>query len=205
MFYVLGKTRETSAKLKSVQAELYRANSIENYDTVALRCVTEDKCEILFYTAHPVNKNLNPVFEFIFKNAVVECGKNGTDGIVARFADGRIKEYGTPDATADNKLWHSVEAIRTGEPVACGIEAAMTHTICINGAQESSPIYSFSEDLVKDQKENGDSLVWVEGLYEALDSCYAQNILPAEKGDISWAKKSKIVNLREHQLLPSAK
>ena len=41
MFYLLGATRETSATPAWVQAELYRANAIENYDTAALRCRTQ--------------------------------------------------------------------------------------------------------------------------------------------------------------------
>jgi hypothetical protein len=37
MFYLLGATRETSAAPAVVQAELYRANAIENFDTAAIR------------------------------------------------------------------------------------------------------------------------------------------------------------------------
>ena len=56
MFYVLGKTRETSARPAEVEAELYRANAIENFDTAAARIRTEEGVEILFFVSHASEK-----------------------------------------------------------------------------------------------------------------------------------------------------
>src|SRR5204863_2001505 len=60
MFYLLGRTRETSSMPVTVQAELYRANDIENYDTAAIRSMTECGTELLFYTTHAVVERYGP-------------------------------------------------------------------------------------------------------------------------------------------------
>ena len=212
-FYVLGETRETSARPIDVQAELYRANNIENYDTAAVRCHTEDGVEILFYTAHPVNENIGPVFTYEFENAVVEYRAYDAP-IVAHFKDGRVKDYGDPFANGDKKLWDAIEASRTragtrarrtGAPLACSISAAMSHTLAVNGAQESvDSIVDFPDDLVRRHDQNGDELLYVEGLVETLGRCYDQGVMPSELGDVPWAKIGRVVDLRDYRHYPSS-
>ncbi len=53
MLYLLGKTTNSSARPASVEAELYRANNIENYDTGALRIKTEEGAEIFSFQLTP--------------------------------------------------------------------------------------------------------------------------------------------------------
>jgi len=203
-FYVLGETRETSARPVDVQAELYRANDIENYDTAAVRCHTEDGVEILFYAAHPVNENIGPVLSYEFENAVVEYEARDTP-MVARFKDGRVKDYGSPFANEGKKLWDAIEASRTGAPLACSISAAMSHTLAVNGAQESvESIVDFPHDLSRRYDQNGDELLYVEGLVGMLGRCYDQGVMPSELGDVPWAKIGRVVDLRDYRHYPSS-
>ncbi len=208
MLYVLGETRETSARPVSVQAELYRANPIQNYDAAALRCHTEGGAELLFYSAHPVAENVGPIFDYEFEDAVVRYGV-GEDAvnIIAHFKDGRVKNYGNPFADDTLKLWRSAEAVRNraSVPLSCGIEAARAHTLCVNGAQESvSDVMSFPETLVQRDCETGDCLTWVEGLQSVLEQCYDQGALPAELGTVEWARSGRVVDLQEYKAFPSA-
>src|SRR5688572_1786893 len=130
MFYVLGRTRETSAMPATVQAELYRANSIENFDTAAIRASTDDGVEILFYTTHAVMDRQGPGSRYEFENAVVDFDMAGGQ-FVARFRDGRVKNYGHPNHDRHEKVWQSVDAVRSGESVACGVRGALAHTACV--------------------------------------------------------------------------
>jgi predicted dehydrogenase len=212
MFYVLGETAGTSARPVDVQAELYRANVIENYDTAVIRSHTESGVQVLFYTAHPVPNNIGPIFDFEFEDAVVhyETGEE----IVAHFHDGRTKSYGNPFLDDTNKLWQSVDLVlRTGEgtssteadasPV-CGISAAMSQTLCVNGAQESVPeIVTFPRNLVRKDCNEEDCLTWVTGLQEALERSYDQNVSLSELGDLAWAREGALIDLREYSRFPS--
>ena len=205
MFYVLGQTRETSDRPVDVQAELYRANEIENYDTAAIRCHTEAGVEVLFYTTHAVTERIGPSFYYEFEQATVSFGWDDEPVIVAELRDRTCREYGDPNAANRDKLWRSIEAVKGGEPVACGIEAATAQTLCINGAQDSvEEIASFPADLVRvDEQENGDRLTWVDGLFESFESCCERGILPAEHPDVSWARPGRIVDLTGYTSFPT--
>ncbi|HOT90565.1 MAG TPA: Gfo/Idh/MocA family oxidoreductase [Anaerolineae bacterium] len=209
-FYILGDTRETSAWPVDVQAELYRANPIENYDTAAIRCHTADGVEILFYTTHAVPNNIGPIFSYEFENAVVTYAAY-SESMPVYFHDGSVKDYGNPYADQIGKLWQAVDAVRTGEPLACSVEGAIPEVLCINGAQESMwEIAEFPKNLIRCRDHQGDGpgsdrpgdrLTWVEGLQEALELCFDRGLLPSEVG-FPWAKSGALIDLRDYREFP---
>ena len=201
--YVLGATRETSANLIDVQAELYRANPIENYDTAAIRCHTDTGVEILFYTAHPVSNTIGPVLSYEFEEAVVDYDIVDSR-LRAHFNNGETKDYGNPSANDAEKLWQAVDAVRSGKPLACGIQAASVHTLCINGAQESvDEIATFPEQLVQYTGDENDMLTWVAGLQETMEKCYDEGILPSENPAVAWSRGGRVVDLRNYLSYPA--
>lgn len=196
MLYVLGPTRETSASPGMVQAELYRANAIENYDTAAVRCVTECGTEVLFYTTLAARDRRGPTLRYEFEDATVEYDFNNAAQLVARFRDGRVKNYGNPNQDRSEKIRQAVEAVRTGEPLACGIQGALPHTLCVVAAQESvSAVTEFPDTHRTLLALDGDVIVTVPGLAEALSECYERGVLPAEHGQLAWAQGGRRVDL----------
>ena len=204
MLYVLGGTREISARPADVQAELYRANDIENYDAAAIRCHTDEGVEILFYTAHCAPQQIGPVFRYEFEEAVIEFARGNGDNVIAHFHNGHVKQYGNPDTIHTHKLWQSVDAVRTGKPVACDVNTAIPQLLCTNGVQESMPeITPLPHDLLKTDILGEDRLIWMKGLQECFEQCYDQGLLPSENADISWSQKGKKINLRDYHMFPS--
>src|SRR5688500_14931071 len=158
MLYILGPRVDRSATPLAVTAELYRAQSIESYDTAALRCVTEGGAELLFVASHATRHARGPVFSYEFENATVTFAEGEDRGaIVARFADGTTKRYGPPcKATDPGKLWVTLDAVRSGEPVPCGIEAAIPHMQVTCAAHQSTPdVVPFPAPLVTVEGEVG--------------------------------------------------
>jgi predicted dehydrogenase len=201
-FYVLGPTRETSARPTAVEAELYRANDIENYDTAAICTHTEEGVEILFLTSHPVEREVGPTLKYEFEHAMVEY-TNRSGSLSATFDDGSTKDYGDPFMDDGTKIWECIDAVRTGATPACGIGAASSHTICINGAQESaSPIAEFGESFVRHDMRGEDTLVYVEGLVDVLERCYADVKLPSTYDDVAWARAGRTLDLRGYNHYP---
>ena len=180
MFYVLGRTTETSARPAEVEAELYRANAIENFDTAAVRARTEEGVEILW----------------------------------AEVPDGTRKDYGVPDGEPMAKLWLSIAGCREeGARPLCGLEAAASQTLCMNGIQDSMPgIRDFPAGMVRTVEGGADRRLAVRtpgarrlvvaGLDEALASCYETDRLPSEAG-LPWAAKGAKIDLREYTTFPS--
>ncbi len=196
MFFVLGPRTDRSASLASVTAELYRANSIENYDTAVLRCRTQDDAQVLFVTSHAVSEARGPEFHFEFEGATVDFAQHPDATITARMADGSVKDYGSPYEADDTKLWLMMDSIRTGKPPLCGIEAAATHTRCIWAAQQSREIVPFPASLVGVTGESPHRKTAVARLNEVLGECYRRWLLPTELG-AAWARPGREVAVSE--------
>ena len=177
LLYLLGESRETSVDPGAVQAALFRANPIENYDTAALRCRTAGGAEIFFYTSHSVPRDRHPLLRLEFEKGVVEYDGMTTHRFVARLPGGKTIDYGDPGETEDHKLWDMIAAARGGPAPACGLAATLPHTRCVEAAQRFS-ISEFPPELRRVQNPQGDPLVWVEGLAERLEQCFEESLLP---------------------------
>jgi predicted dehydrogenase len=201
MFYILGEKRETSALPNRVEAELYRAYDIPNFDTAALRCFTEADVEILFYVSHATAVDTGPVFSYEFEEGTIFSRGRNSD-IMARLPDGGIKNYGCPDSEPLRKMWTAISLVgSTGTP-ACGLEAAMGQTLCLNGAQDSVPqVQSFPHSLLLEQGEPGRRAISVRGLDEVLKNGYEKGLLPSELG-AAWAKKGSAISLAGYKNFP---
>ncbi len=119
----------------------------------------------MFITSHAVDQRWPIRFEFVFERAKVIYEQNSYFRAV--FNDGRIENFAVPDDNQHlNKLWQSIEAVRSGGKLLCGLEAAMAQTLCMNGAQESMPeITSFPPAMLqRRQNEQGNEYVAAKGL-----------------------------------------
>jgi predicted dehydrogenase len=194
MFYVLGRQTNQSARPSLVTAELYRANNIENYDTAAMRTFTDEGVELLYYGSHAVNENVGALFRYEFEKADILFDDDDTAGkIIAHFHNGEKKEYDNPNMNREEKLWSAISAAHGDGQIVCGLEAALSQTICIHGMQESKcKITNFPEEIVRRGEPfwNNEEGNYVEGLVDQLKSCYEQAVLPAEAG-FDWAKAGK--------------
>ena len=197
MLYVLGDSAETSAVPAQVTAELYRANNISNYDTAALSVKTVKGVDILFYVSHAVPEMIGPIKSYEFEKATVSFNGLFSD-FIATFEDGSTKKYGSPDPHQVKKMWDCIRAVRTGETILCGPEAAAEQTRVMNGAQESAdPITDFPADLVKISGAEGQRLTFVRDLQEHWTRCYESNLMPSD-ADIAWAKKGRTIDLTDY-------
>lgn len=178
MLYLLGDRTDTSALPSRIQAELFRANDIENFDTAAVMVHTEAGVPLRMYASHAVRDYQPPLFRLRFENALVEAGEDQV--IRGHFADGSVKVFGNPDDCYFNKLHCTLEAIRdraSGKlgTVPCGPRAAFSQTLCIQGIQDFT-IQPFPKVRLRLDPGKDDPLVWVEGLAEEYIQRYASDV-----------------------------
>jgi predicted dehydrogenase len=188
MLYVLGAQVDRSAQPATVTAELYRAHPIQNYDTAALRCTTTAGVELLFIVSHATSNQYGPVFSYEFENATVDFVDQPGATITAKFKDGTMRDYGSPAEPRDRKVWLTINAIHSGKPTLCGIEASLPHTLCVNAAQKSTAeIVAFPADGIQVTGQAGHRKTAVTGLGETLARCYDEWKLPSEI-NAPWSK-----------------
>lgn len=186
LLHVIGPTISTSAAPLRVESELFRANPIENYDTAVLRCHTDVGVPILFVTSHATRNLLGPMFCYEFENAVLHYSEAPHAVIKVTFETGSSLCYGCPTEPDENKLWRTIETIRSNRPSWCSIEAATSHTHAVAMAQQSPQgIISFPKRLVRRIGQPPVETIVVQGLDSALKKCYEAFALPSELG-IGW-------------------
>lgn len=200
LLFLLGENIDSSAQPSEVLAELYRANSIENYDSVACRVMTEGNNELLFYASHAVPEKQGPFFSLKFKDATVTYGESGDD-IFAKDHHGHEKHYGSPeDDHQFRKLFEAVNCVKEPRSILCGPEASRSQVLCVNGIQESVPeIVKFPESMVR--YDNTKKLHWVKDLSEVFYDSYRKSILPSE-ANVSWARCGQKINLKNYHHYP---
>jgi predicted dehydrogenase len=187
MLFVLGARVDASAEAECVQAELARANPIENHDTAALR-VRTGGAELLFYVTHAGIRQHGPVFEYRFERAVVRYAGGA---IAAETSAGERIDYGNPVEASDvGKLWALCAAARGRGTPPCPPAAALPHLRVVNGAHDSAEIVDFPTAMVSRDSARRS----VAGLDEELERCYAAEKLPSELGS-PWARPGRVVIL----------
>jgi len=182
MLFVMGKDKE-AAKYTDVTAELLRANIIENFDVSKIQFKVNGKTAT-FIAAHPVNKGIEPIFEYRFEKGTVYYSSKKSDeaellmpkeyteygNITALMHSGEKIVYGDPMADNCRKLHMAVDAIaeKKTDDGPCGIDAAAVHTRMINKIQKEFSIKPVKKELLK-EKEN---LLYAEGLFEHMVEMY---------------------------------
>ncbi len=195
MLFLLGPTMASAAVPTAIAAECYRANPIKNFDAVCCRVETREAPEILFFSAHCVDKHNDPVFRFEFDDAVVELGESRD--IVARFKDGREKSYGNPNENHLLKLEACLAHCRSTTPVVefCGPEAALAQVQCI-AAMQQTQITDFPPHLVQQTVwEENEILTYMPGLADAMRNGFEQGQLFSEL-NLPWAKPAPRIEVK---------
>ena len=198
LLYLLGTRVDRSAAPVTVQAELYRAHTIETFDTAALRCRLAGDVELLFVVSHATAELREPAFVLEFDRATITYGGEKGGRLIARYQDGTERDYGRPSGSSDaNKLWTSIESFNANTPVVCGIEAATPQTLVVCAAHASmrEPVI-FPPSLVHVSGDMGKRKTFVDGLGAVLTDCYDQWLLPSElRAD--WARRSSTVRVAD--------
>ena len=201
MLYLLGDSPARSALPHRIAAGLYRAHAIENYDTAFLSCTVANGVQVFFVTSHACSRQYGPVFEFVFENGTVKHELPGGE-IVGTHADGTRQSYGDGTHDGDRKVLETVSAIHAGRESLCGIEAAMSQTVCMNGAQESgTPVTDIPGELVREVETKGEHWLEVEGLDDLLMRAYHSVSLPGP-AEAAWAKPARTIALDGYASFP---
>ena len=202
MLFLLGDTPTTSAHPVEVVAEAYRANPIENADTVAARVMARDGTEILFLGSHAVPDDHGPVFTLEFADAVIVYDADHAS-ILADFKNAATRTYAPPDATPhEQKLWSCLASIADRQPMACGLAAARAHTLCVNGVQDSTGMsVDLPGDMIRTIGPAGNRLASSSELAVLLRACFRAGALPSELG-APWARRGRRIDLSGYRSYP---
>ncbi len=178
MFFVAGAAINKSVAPKKIEAELYRAKPCENYDTAAMRIMTDVNVEILFLTTHSCQKAVGTIMELEFENGKVTFNPEDSQ-LIGLTTRGDKKIYGNPYDDEMHKLWECIKAVRSNGMIPCDIDTALPHLVCINKIQKM-PIHVMPQNMIKTTCRDNDRLTYIEGVENCFTKCFETYSLPSE-------------------------
>ncbi len=171
MFFLLGDNMNESTDVVSLDGQCLRANDIENFDTCALKMVTEGGVPLYFIASHAAEAIRNPEFVYSFENAKVVFSQDDESDIKAVFNDGREICYGNPFENDFKKLTDCIDAVKRGTTPVCTAKTALPHTRLIQRIYNEIPIKNFPKEQVCLNEAEG--RIFVRGLLERMYEAYS--------------------------------
>lgn len=145
--FLLGRELAASAEPRSIDAELYRASDIENYDTASLRVGLDNGVKLGIYYTHACAKNQGPTIKIHTDRGVIEWSFES----VTLAIDGQTRDI---KRTADRRhtmVQRFARAVR-GRPepgvALASLEVARGHTMIVNGASQAATVIAVPEEAV---------------------------------------------------------
>ena len=115
-----------------------------------------------------------------FEKGTVLYDGDGDKCVQVRFADGSVKDYGSPEVGENPvvyKLESVIEAVEKGDMPICTVKTALPHVAVVEGLYRGEQIVPFPDSLVEETQEK----FIVHGLTEEMLSSYENTSMLSEK------------------------
>ncbi|MCC6581436.1 MAG: Gfo/Idh/MocA family oxidoreductase [Phycisphaeraceae bacterium] len=198
--FLMGSTMELGATPQDIEAELYRVNDIENFDTCSLRLTLPDGVKINVQYTHACEENTNPFIEI-----------KGSKGFLRR----SYEEVLISSGGKEEKLPRSIAAMMSSLPrrfsqyvrgvanpdiAVSTLESARPQLVTINGASEATAVRQLSADQWTTKAQpTGATLRRIPGIEDAIRHCIRDGKLLHETKLFTWTRPAGHKDLRGYR------
>jgi predicted dehydrogenase len=227
VMYLLGPTPQESASPAHVEAELYRANAIENYDTCALRMTLRragwaNEIRFVALLTHASREVREPVIVLEGTRGQIRYQHGIRMAWVQRRTEGRNGHAQVP-LVPDPHAWvprgFATYLHDAGAPHA-SLEMSRHHAVVVSGASEAAPVVSVPLEFIErvppaDGSEEGSGLLkglvggggtgggmvrCIAGIEDLIDAAASKHQLFHETGQARWTSPAKGINLEGYSI-----
>jgi predicted dehydrogenase len=194
--FLLGPSPKDSAVPVSIDAELYRVNAIENFDTCALRITLESGAVLLVLLTHACQVNFGPTIEL-----------RGDDGTIVytAFKGFEVIRHGGSETVGSSRNVRVAMVDRftrlvrgtLGDELVATLATSRPPLVVVNGASEAAIIHNIPSGFVGcTGTGEGGQLRFIENIEQAFERCARQFKLPHETAAFSWTHPHGTRDLR---------
>lgn len=209
VLFLLGSTDDQSAEPRSVEAELYRVNPIENYDTCGLRVALPGDVRFIALLTHACQRTVGPIIRIQGDAGSLSFSH---DALVFRDASGQITQTlprlaGQPwHEQYSRRIAHYVRGIADDSSSVATLATSRPHLMVINGASEAAVVQDVDPSVVRVvTNDKGHRLTTIEGIEDLFGRCVQDLCLPHESGQASWTVPAGRANLMNYASFAGAK
>ncbi|MCK5740333.1 Gfo/Idh/MocA family oxidoreductase [bacterium] len=209
MLFVASTEPEKSAKPVAVQAELYRANDIDTYDTISLRARLDNGVSLLFVASHASETVFNPEMTIQCELGTVIRDMAGGQTTIEYFS-GRRETFNDLSFNSRHRVFETAVSLFHGETKPyCSLEIGRSQTLTINGAHESCPeitpipVSEIETEALETElgQDASDTRKIVKGIDHMIEDAYVLGKTFSEI-NVSWAKSSPEFKLENYTHFP---
>ena len=193
--FLLGPTENSSGVPASLEAELYRAAKIENYDTASLRIQLQDGPRVQVLMTHACDKPDGPIIEIKGSRGSI-YRTNGQsrveiDGRVVQ--DEKINVYRRIDML--KAFARTVRGEQIDRQFLATLEVARSHTLVVNAASQAASIKTVPDDQIKVLDWDESSVRAIPHIDEIFADCAAKNQMLHESERLSFTEPASSIEL----------
>ncbi len=185
--FLAGSSSRQSADPRAVDAELYRVNDIENFDTCALRIQTREGPTLLVLLTHACRVNFGPVIEFRGTEGVAEYTAYRGFTVFRGGKDSSVAAHANVRAVMLDRFCRWTRGT-LGDDLVATLETSRTPLVVVNGASEASRVIDVDVEYIgMDPTFESGPLRFIKGIEQAFEICGQRFLLPSETGACPWA------------------
>ena len=205
MTFLAGKTFEMPAAPVSTLAELYHANKIESADTASIAIETKENIPLYFYISHAAESSLRTGFKIYGSAGTIDVTLETFT--IETTAGKKELPWQRDHVNLRERIMESVRA-RIADPKAfyCSLEIARAHTLCVNGAHESSPdIFQINPNAIHETGEGKDRRIEVKCMDQAVKTAADKMLMLSQVNPDLFKGSGKKVSLVDYRNFPAEK
>ncbi|RCW55410.1 Gfo/Idh/MocA family protein [Halanaerobium sp. ST460_2HS_T2] len=202
MIFLAGNDMQSSAALKRVRAELYRAHSyIESDDNSCLEAETTTGTKIYFYVTHVPEKLRHPYMEIVGTEGKIEWHME-EEKTKIELNNGQVIEMDNEGLNPHQEVFRIAADKKLGliEELYCTPENTRSFTVAINGAYDSAKkIKAIPQDLVEEfTNDEGEYQTVLKEIDDLIDQAFAERKLISDLEQVDWAVKTEWINVENY-------
>ncbi|MFZ4778002.1 MAG: Gfo/Idh/MocA family protein [Terrimicrobiaceae bacterium] len=194
MFF-LGPDLPSSAVVERVEAELYRAHAIENFDTISLRAHLAGGATLLLLLTHACRGSHGPVLRLEGTHGQMTYTSAGAD-IEARGAQETLAAAEDPRAEIVGRFARQVRGIPDDARLGSTLETARAQVVLANAASEASAIVPVPPEQIERFEDQGENGVAITGIESAIRHCAEHHQMLHESGLLPFTRQGGILDVR---------
>ncbi len=196
--FLLGQTMAAMGQVTTVEAELYRVNPIENYDTCSLRVEVNAAVPLLIHFTHATQSNVNPIMRIQGSGGRVDW-EMGKPARITRGDQTRQVPLGAESRVqALEKLNRWIGGDKS--VLVESLEMAAEPLKVVNAASEAALVRTIDPSFVRTiQPPDGDTLRVLDGIEQLFGHCSNSGKMIHETAAAPWSVPAARMDTRNYR------
>lgn len=188
--FLAGSEERWAAEITEVQAELYRARTMESADTGGLRAVTSEDVSLLFLFSHSSERVLDPEMQILGEGGTILWNPEGIR--VSTRESTRVLPSSSGETRRRAMMDAVLRRLKAPEHFICDLDIASAQTRCVNAAHASSDIHLIPSDCVRMIPSKNSRIPTVVGIEQVVEEGFKEGLLFSEMG-VPWGRPGRRV------------